>query len=149
VHTNQATRSTACASMGRLARGASVFPEWLRFNLRWPWTLLSGQLPAVHPSLKPVGVESSLCLARSLDAIAKTQKNSSPTQLCSEARWNATWNFAKIKRKSSVRCLKTVRRLKELGFRHIVVFGPGPLWTTSLPVYLFRSMVRTRSKRNP
>ena len=44
---------------------------------------------------------------------------------------------------------ETVRRLKELGIRQIVVIGPGPLWTNSLPVDLFRFMVRTRSNEIP
>lgn len=43
----------------------------------------------------------------------------------------------------------TVRRLKQLGIRHIVVFGPGPLWRISLPVDLFRYMVNTRAERIP
>jgi peptidoglycan/LPS O-acetylase OafA/YrhL len=43
----------------------------------------------------------------------------------------------------------TVRHLKELGIRQIVVIGPGPLWTNSLPVDLFRFMVRTRANDIP
>jgi hypothetical protein len=43
----------------------------------------------------------------------------------------------------------TIRRLKELGIRQIVVIGPGPLWTNSLPVDLFRFMVRTRANNIP
>ena len=43
----------------------------------------------------------------------------------------------------------TVRRIKELGIRQIVVVGPGPLWTNSLPVDLFRFMVRTRTNEIP
>lgn len=44
---------------------------------------------------------------------------------------------------------ETIRYLKSLGARRIVVFGPGPLWTTSLPIDLFRSMVSTRSNEIP
>jgi len=43
----------------------------------------------------------------------------------------------------------TTRYLKRLGVRRIVVFGPGPLWLTSMPVDLFRFMVRERSDQVP
>ena len=44
---------------------------------------------------------------------------------------------------------ETIRRLKTLGVKRIVIFGPGPLWRTSLPVDLFRFMARTRTSEVP
>ena len=44
---------------------------------------------------------------------------------------------------------ETIRRIKELGIRRIVVFGPGPLWYTSLSVDLFRFMARNQSNEIP
>jgi len=43
----------------------------------------------------------------------------------------------------------TIRYLQSRGVKRIVVFGPGPLWNVSLPVDLFRYMVRTRSEEVP
>ena len=43
----------------------------------------------------------------------------------------------------------TIRYLQSNGVKRIVVFGPGPLWNVSLPVDLFRFMVRTRSDQVP
>lgn len=45
--------------------------------------------------------------------------------------------------------LETVRLMKDVGVKRIVVFGPGPLWTTTLPIDLFRFMVRTRASHIP
>jgi peptidoglycan/LPS O-acetylase OafA/YrhL len=39
--------------------------------------------------------------------------------------------------------------LRSLGIRHIVVFGPGPAWNTSLPIDLFRYMGLRRTYRVP
>jgi hypothetical protein len=44
---------------------------------------------------------------------------------------------------------EAIHYLKRRGIQRIVVFGPGPLWHTSLPVDLFRSMVRLRSNHVP
>jgi peptidoglycan/LPS O-acetylase OafA/YrhL len=43
----------------------------------------------------------------------------------------------------------TIRLLHKAGVRRIVVFGPGPLWATSLPVDLFRFMARNESAEIP
>jgi len=44
---------------------------------------------------------------------------------------------------------ETINRLKELGVPHIVVFGPRPLWQTSLSIDLFRYMIKTGSDQIP
>jgi hypothetical protein len=45
--------------------------------------------------------------------------------------------------------LKTIRYLKNQGIARIVVFGPGPVWSTSLPTDLFRFMAKNRSSEIP
>jgi SGNH domain (fused to AT3 domains) len=45
--------------------------------------------------------------------------------------------------------LKTIRYLKNLGIERIVVFGPGPLWATSLPTDLFRFMAMNGANEIP
>jgi peptidoglycan/LPS O-acetylase OafA/YrhL len=44
---------------------------------------------------------------------------------------------------------ETIHHLKNLGTKRIVVFGPGPLWATSLPIDLFRFMARSHSNEIP
>jgi peptidoglycan/LPS O-acetylase OafA/YrhL len=44
---------------------------------------------------------------------------------------------------------ETINYLKSKGTKRIVIFGPGPLWISSLPVDLFRFMVRTRADEIP
>jgi peptidoglycan/LPS O-acetylase OafA/YrhL len=44
---------------------------------------------------------------------------------------------------------ETIRFLKGKGIKRIVIFGPGPLWNSSLPLDLFRFMVRARIDEIP
>lgn len=44
---------------------------------------------------------------------------------------------------------ETVRRLKALGVKKIVLYGPGPFWNASLPIDLFRYMASRRITEIP
>jgi SGNH domain (fused to AT3 domains) len=108
------------------------------------WTLVG-----CPPTVKPLaGDERTTCFART---VAETTKLSilRPDIIVVAGAWERYMELGQ-KPEAIIEALsETIRRLKELGFRRIVVFGPGPLWTTSLPVDLLRYMVRTRSNEIP
>jgi peptidoglycan/LPS O-acetylase OafA/YrhL len=106
------------------------------------WTV-AGCRPTAQP-----GVDSSVCVARRAAAMANLTKLK-PDTIALAGAWERHLEVGQSQEQIIGALSETVRRLKELGFRHIVVFGPGPLWTTSLPVDVFRSMVRTRSNEIP
>jgi peptidoglycan/LPS O-acetylase OafA/YrhL len=107
------------------------------------WTMVG-----CPPSVKPLPGEGPTCLARSVAETTKLAKLKPDTIVVAGA-WERYLELGQKQQEIIGSLSETVRRLKELGFQHIVVFGPGPLWTTSLPVDLFRSMVRTRSNEIP
>jgi peptidoglycan/LPS O-acetylase OafA/YrhL len=106
------------------------------------WTLVG-----CPPTAKP-GIDSSLCVARRTAAMANLTKLKPDTIVLAGA-WERYLEIGQSQDQIIGTLSETVGRLKELGSRHIVVFGPGPLWTTSLPVDLFRYMVRTMSNEIP
>jgi peptidoglycan/LPS O-acetylase OafA/YrhL len=99
------------------------------------------------PTLKSYR-ESSLCVAWSARAITQLTKLKPDTIVLAGA-WERYLELGPYQEQIMGTLSETVRRLKELGFRQIVIFGPGPLWTTSLPVDLFRYMARSRSIEIP
>jgi peptidoglycan/LPS O-acetylase OafA/YrhL len=100
------------------------------------------------PTVKPLGAGSPSCISRNLAATTKLA-GLKPDTVVIAGGWARYMEGGQSQEEIVSRLSETVRRLKELGIPRVVLFGPGPLWTTSLPVDLFRYMVRTRSEEIP
>jgi peptidoglycan/LPS O-acetylase OafA/YrhL len=100
------------------------------------------------PTVIPLGGGSAPCIAKCADAMAKLAKLK-PDVVVVAGGWQRYLEVGRPQEEIVAALSVTVLRLKELGIRKIVVFGPGPLWTSSLSVDLFRYMVRTRSDEIP
>jgi peptidoglycan/LPS O-acetylase OafA/YrhL len=102
------------------------------------------------PMVKPFEGEKSPCIARCAAAMTRLTRFK-PDTIVVAGGWQRYMEGEGGQSQEAIvgRLSETIRRIKELGIRRIVVFGPGPLWRTSLPVDLFQSMVRTRSNEIP
>jgi peptidoglycan/LPS O-acetylase OafA/YrhL len=100
------------------------------------------------PTVKPVSGESRTCPQRRATAMAKLGQLSPDTVVLGGA-WERYIESGVTPGDIINTVSETVRWLKNKGARRIVIFGPGPVWTTSLSVDLFRFMARNRSKRIP
>jgi hypothetical protein len=102
------------------------------------------------PMVNPFEGENSHCIARCAAAMSRL-KQLKPDTIVVAGGWQRYMEGEGGQSLEAIvgRLSETVRRIKELGIRQIVVFGPGPLWRTSLPVDLFQNMVRTRSNEIP
>jgi peptidoglycan/LPS O-acetylase OafA/YrhL len=100
------------------------------------------------PTANPLKVENPNCAARNLGALVKLVKLKPDTIVLAGA-WERYLEVGQSQAELIGKLSETVHRLKSLGIRQIVIFGPGPLWRTSLPADLFRYMVRMRSNRIP
>lgn len=100
------------------------------------------------PTVKPLGTGSPSCISRNLAATTKLAGLNADTVVVAGG-WARYLEGGQSQEEIVSRLSETVRRLKELGIPRVVLFGPGPLWTTSLPVDLFRYMVRSRSEKIP
>jgi hypothetical protein len=102
------------------------------------------------PTVKPFEWESSNCIARCAAAVTRLTRIK-PDTLVIAGGWQRYMEQEGGPSQGAIveAMSDTIRRVKELGIPRIVVFGPGPLWRTSLPVDLFQYMVRTRSNEIP
>jgi hypothetical protein len=102
------------------------------------------------PTAMPLGGGGVACIARCAQAMANLAKLK-PDTLVIAGGWQRYLEGVGGRPPEEIVATlsETLRRLKKLGIPRIVVFGPGPLWTTSLPVDLFRYMARTRSNEVP
>lgn len=100
------------------------------------------------PTVKPFEGESSTCAARRATAIRKlTQLN--PDTIVLGGAWEVYAGLGQSEDEIISNLSQTIRYLKKQGNRRIVVFGPGPLWTASLSIDLFRFMAKSRSNEIP
>ena len=102
------------------------------------------------PTVAPLGGGGASCIARCAAAMVNLAKLK-PDTLVVAGGWQRylEGEGGRPPEEIIARLTETIRRLKTLGIPRIVVFGPGPLWGTSLPVDLFRYMARTRSNEIP
>jgi peptidoglycan/LPS O-acetylase OafA/YrhL len=100
------------------------------------------------PTAKPLSVGNSNCAARNLWSLTELAKLK-PDMIVLAGAWERYLEVGQPQEELIGSLSETVRRLRALGIRQIVIFGPGPLWRASLPADLFRYMVRTRSNDIP
>jgi peptidoglycan/LPS O-acetylase OafA/YrhL len=100
------------------------------------------------PTVKPLIGESVACPTRRATAMSKlTQLN--PDTIVLGGAWERYVEWGRSPDEIIDTVSETIRYLKSRGIKRIVVFGPGPLWTTSLPIDLFRFMARNKSSEIP
>jgi peptidoglycan/LPS O-acetylase OafA/YrhL len=100
------------------------------------------------PTVQPLPGESQTCSIRRAAAMLKLGRLGADTVVLSGA-WERYLEFGRNHDEIMGVLSKTIRYLKNQGIARIVVFGPGPLWSTSLPSDLFRFMAKNRSNQIP
>jgi peptidoglycan/LPS O-acetylase OafA/YrhL len=100
------------------------------------------------PTVQPLADESQSCSIRRAAAMLKLRRLGADTVVLSGA-WERYLEFGENPDEVMGVLLKTIRYVKNQGIERIVVFGPGPLWSISLPSDLFRFMAKNRSNHIP
>jgi peptidoglycan/LPS O-acetylase OafA/YrhL len=100
------------------------------------------------PTVQPLTGESHTCPKRRAAAMLKLGPLGADTVVVSGA-WERYLEIGRNSDEIIGASLKTIRYLKNLGIERIVVFGPGPLWATSLPTDLFRFMAMNGANEIP
>jgi peptidoglycan/LPS O-acetylase OafA/YrhL len=103
---------------------------------------------ACPPTVQPLAEESHTCPIRRAAAMLKLGRLGADTVVVSGA-WERYLEVGRNSDEIIGASLKTIRYLKNLGIERIVVFGPGPLWATSLPTDLFRFMAMNGANEIP
>jgi peptidoglycan/LPS O-acetylase OafA/YrhL len=100
------------------------------------------------PTSKPLSGESRFCPQRRATAMNQLKQNNPDVVLLGGA-WERYQELGRSPDQMLGLVAETIRYLKADGIPRIVVFGPGPLWSTSLPADVFRYMIKTGSDRIP
>jgi hypothetical protein len=100
------------------------------------------------PTVQPLADESQSCSIRRAAAMLKLRRLGADTVVLSGA-WERYLEFGENPDEVMGVLLKTIRYVKNQGIARIVVFGPGPLWSISLPSDMFRFMAKNRSNHIP
>jgi peptidoglycan/LPS O-acetylase OafA/YrhL len=100
------------------------------------------------PTVKPLAGETQTCVARRATAMLKLGQLNADAVVLSGA-WERYLEIGQSSEEIIDALSETVHRLKNQRIKRIVIFGPGPLWNTSLPTDLFRFMAKNRSKEIP
>lgn len=100
------------------------------------------------PTLSPLGDEFATCAPRRAMALRELPRIVPDTVILAGA-----WELYLENGSSPDAILGAIgddfQWLRRAGVRHVVLFGPGPLWDTSLPADLFRYMILHRAERIP
>jgi peptidoglycan/LPS O-acetylase OafA/YrhL len=100
------------------------------------------------PTITPLAGEEQTCPARRATAL-KALTVLSPDLVVVAGAWARYQELGRSPDEILRLVDGTIAYLRNKGIKRIVVFGPGPLWNTSLPVDLFRFMARERSDQVP
>lgn len=121
------------------SHAADLYPGLLELQRQRNFDLIQWTAAGCPPTRAALPVEGRGCARRRAWAVREMTAASPETVLLAGA-----WAMYLARDSSEEEILSvtrdTIRYLKQVGVRHIVVFGPGPTWNTSLPTDLFRYM---------
>jgi peptidoglycan/LPS O-acetylase OafA/YrhL len=130
------------------SHAAQLYPGMANLQSTVALDIAQWTVAGCPPTVRPLRGEASTCSARRAADIAKLARFS-PDAMVLGGAWERYLEWGEPADEIVNTVSETIRRLKKLGIKQIVIFGPGPLWTTSLPVDLFRFMAKSGSSEIP
>jgi peptidoglycan/LPS O-acetylase OafA/YrhL len=121
------------------SHAADLYPGLLKLQKRHNFDVIQWTAASCPPTREALPVEGRGCAERRAWALGEMTAAPPETVLLAGA-----WELYLARDSSEKEILgvtrDAIRYLKQVGVRHIIVFGPGPTWNTSLPTDLFRYM---------
>ncbi len=130
------------------SHAAHLYPGMAKLQSMLPLDIAQWTSAGCPPTLKPMAGEPRTCPKRRAAALMKIGQLDPDTIVLGGA-WERYLEIGRSQDEILGAVSETIRHLKSLGSRRIVVFGPGPLWNTTLAIDLFRFMARSRSSEIP
>jgi peptidoglycan/LPS O-acetylase OafA/YrhL len=125
------------------SHAADLYAGLASAQLTHSFDIIQWTAAACPPTVVPFPQESQSCPARRATALQELTRLNPDTILLAGA-WELYLEAGQSEPEILRSLSETIRKLKTDGDREIVVFGPGPLWNTTLAIDLFRFM---RAKR--
>jgi peptidoglycan/LPS O-acetylase OafA/YrhL len=130
------------------SHAAHLYPGIANLRSTIAFDIAQWTAPNCPPTVKPLRGEPEPCANRRATALKNlTQLN--PDTIVLGCAWERYVESGDTPDEIISIVSETIRFLKNRGITRIVIFGPGHLWTTSLPIDLFRFMVKARSNEIP
>jgi peptidoglycan/LPS O-acetylase OafA/YrhL len=130
------------------SHAAHLYPGLVNLELNTRIDIAQWTSAACPPTAQPLAGESASCPMRRATVMERVRQLN-PDVIVLSAAWDRYGDSAPSHDDVVNAVSMTIRHLKDLGVRRIVLFGPGPLWTTTLPIDLFRFMARKGSTEIP
>jgi peptidoglycan/LPS O-acetylase OafA/YrhL len=130
------------------SHAAHLYPGLVDLQTLRPFDIAQWSSAACPPTAVPVDGESGTCGPRRAESMSKMAQLN-PDTIVMAGAWERYMEISRAPDQIIGAVTETIHRLKRLGNRRIVIFGPGPLWTTTLPADLFRFMIRNRLAEIP
>jgi peptidoglycan/LPS O-acetylase OafA/YrhL len=121
------------------SHAAHLYPGLASAQLTHSFDLIQWTVAGCPPTAIPFRNESSTCPGRRAAALRELSRLNPDTILLAGA-WELYLEAGQSETEILRSLSETIRRLRQDGDRDIVVFGPGPLWNTTLAIDLFRTM---------
>jgi peptidoglycan/LPS O-acetylase OafA/YrhL len=130
------------------SHAAHLYPGLVNLHTRNDFVVVQWTSAGCPPTREPLIGEVGDCARRRVHALHEMNRVAPDTVLLA-----AAWELYLADGNSEAAILAAVRDdiqwMQHSGIRRIVFFGPGPTWVTSLPVDIFRYMLRKRTEHIP
>jgi peptidoglycan/LPS O-acetylase OafA/YrhL len=130
------------------SHAAHLYPGIADLQSRAVFDIAQWTLAGCPPTVNPLQGESGNCPTRRAAAMGKLAQLNPDTIVLGGA-WERYLEWGESPDAIMGTLTETIHRIEDRGIKRIVVIGPGHLWNVSLPVDLFRFMVRSRSSEIP
>jgi peptidoglycan/LPS O-acetylase OafA/YrhL len=130
------------------SHAAHLYPGLADIQTAVKFDIVQWTAPGCAPTISVLDGENNSCAGIRATTIAKLSRIDPDVVLLGGA-WERYQELGRSPEQILGVVGETIRHLRAKGTMRIVVFGPGPLWITSLPADLFRSMVRAKSDEIP
>jgi peptidoglycan/LPS O-acetylase OafA/YrhL len=130
------------------SHAAHLYPGLVSFQSTHSFDIIQWTAAGCPPTVIPFPKESLTCPTRRATALRKLARLN-PDVIVLAGAWELYLELGQSEADTIHSLSATIRELKKDGARDIVVFGPGPLWDTTLASDLFRFMVAKRLNEIP
>jgi peptidoglycan/LPS O-acetylase OafA/YrhL len=130
------------------SHAAHLYPGLAELQKRSNFDLIQWTSAGCPPTRSSWPVEEETCDMRRAWILGQMHVAAPDTVLLA-ARWDLYESRGVARSAIAASVADDIQWLRSLGIRHIVVFGPGPAWTVSWPMDLFRYMSLRRTERVP
>jgi peptidoglycan/LPS O-acetylase OafA/YrhL len=130
------------------SHAAQLYPGLAQLQKSNVFDIVQWTAAGCPPTIEPIKQETPGCAMRRAAAWTRLLELK-PDMVLLGGGWGRYLESGETQEKILTLLSATVRRLKDLGIQRIAIFGPGPLFQTTLPNDLFRFMAAHRLDEIP